>query len=101
VGCYSGKRVTVDLYRDLPTDAYGILILRVCSSATEPQKTGFAQVPVCLFTSENYVENDHAQEQLNDQLAIASYTVPQLYYFAIKPAFVKSHMDGRFRTLQS
>jgi len=98
VDYYSGEKVTVDFYRKLPTYGYQVIILRVHSSADELQGKDCTQAPVCLFTSESYSTNGHVLEQLNDQLVIALYSMPQpAYYFAIPPAYVESCMEGRFQ----
>lgn len=98
VDYYSGEKVTVDFYRKLPTYGYQVIILRVHSSAVEPQGKEYTEAPVCLFTSESYSTSSHVVEQLNDELMIASYSMsqPELC-FAITPAYVESCMEGRFQ----
>jgi hypothetical protein len=98
VDYYPSENVTVDFFRNLATHDYGIVILRVHSTATGLQGTEYNQIPVVLFTSEIYTQNSYAWEQLNDQLEKVSYHAPQPpYYFAITPAFVTSCMNGRFQ----
>lgn len=98
VDYYSGEKVTVDFYRKLPTYGYQVIILRVHSSADELQGSEHTQAPVCLFTSESYSTSSHVVEQLNDELMIASYSMPQPEIcFAITPAYVESCMEGRFQ----
>ena len=98
VDYYAGEEVTVEFYRNLPTHGYGLIILRVHSSAAELEGKEFVETPVGIFTSESYSQTKYAYEQLTDQLLMASYTMPQHpYYFAIVPKFVTSGMKGIFQ----
>jgi len=97
VDYYPGEQVTVEFYRNLPTYAYKLIILRVHSAAASYEEKEFKEAPVCLFTSEPYSKTKHVYEQLTDQLVIASYTMPEPpYYFAIMPKFVTSSVNGKF-----
>jgi hypothetical protein len=97
VDYYPSKDVTVELYRNLPTHGYKLIILRVHSalvSAKDP--------PVTLFTSEPYSQSKYIYEQLTDQLGWVTYrfengrpTEPT--YFGISPLFVKQSMLGEFQ----
>jgi len=94
---YSGERVTVEFYRNLPTHGYNIIILRVHSAAAALEGKEYVEAPVSLFTSENYSRTTYVWEQLTDQLWIASYSMPEPpYYFAITPKFVTSSIQGKF-----
>jgi hypothetical protein len=98
VDYYAGEEVTVEFYRNLPTRGYGLIILRVHSSAAELQGEEFVEIPVGIFTSESYSQTKYVYEQLTDQLLMASYTMPQPpYYFGIVPKFVTSSMKGTFQ----
>lgn len=98
VDYYSSDNVTVSFYRNMPSLNYGLIILRVHSSATNPDNT---QGPVTIFTSERYDKNKHVQEQSADRLAIVSFSQADLEkgisYFGINPSFVEKSMNGRFR----
>jgi len=96
---YSSERVVVEFYRNLPRYGYGIIVLRVHSSAsggeTQAQRV---EVPVVLFTSEPYSNTKYVSEQLAGQVFPVSYDVPNPpYYFAIGPSFVTSCMNGKFQ----
>lgn len=97
VDYYPGEVVTVDFYRNLPTHGYGLIILRVHSSATSEGES----FPVTLFTSERYDESKHVYDQLTDRLAMASYSSADrqngIFYFGIEPSFVGQSMNGRFQ----
>jgi hypothetical protein len=95
---YSGEKVTVEFYRNLPTHGYSIIILRVHSSAAALEGKEYVEFPVSLFTSEKYTSTKYVWEQSTDQLVIASFSMPQPpYYFAITPEFVTSSMNGKFQ----
>lgn len=95
VDYYEGHQVTVDLYRDLPTHGYSLVILRVHAAL------GIAeQPPVALFTAEPYSQSDYIYEQWNDHLIKVAYGIAGQeisFYFAVWPNFVKYSMDGRFQ----
>jgi hypothetical protein len=100
VDYYSSERVGVEFYINLPRYGYGIIVLRVHSSAsgeggTQAQRV---EVPVVLFTSEPYSNTKYVSEQLAGQVSPVSYDVPNPpYYFAISPSFVTSCMNGKFQ----
>jgi hypothetical protein len=97
VDYFSGEKVTVEFYRNLPSLGYRIVILRVHSTARgfsegQPEKT-----PIFFFTSEPYSTTKYVTEQLNDQILKAAYTLGSKEYFAIGPDFVASLMNGNFQ----
>jgi hypothetical protein len=98
VDYYPGEKATVEFYRNLPTHDYGLIILRVHSSATNPDRT---EAPVTLFTSERYDRSKHVYEQLTDQLALVGFSQDEtkegITYFGITPPFVTQGMNGKFQ----
>jgi hypothetical protein len=98
VDYFSGEKVTVEFWRNLPTHGYGLIILRVHSAAAALEGKEFVETPVSFFTSEDYSRTKYVQEQLTDQLVIGSYSMPQPpYYFGITPRFVTTSMKGAFQ----
>jgi len=98
VDYYPGEEVTVGFYRNLPSHGYGLIILRVHSSASGLEGKERVEGPVVLFTSEPYSRKKYVYEQLTDQIFRVSYSVPEPpYYFAITPAFVVTSMRGNFK----
>lgn len=96
VDYYPGEEVTVEFYRDLPTQRYQLVILRVHSGLTSLTRTYEEETDqVALFTSSPYSKAEYLEEPV-DSLAIASYQVDGPQYFAIMPDFIKSSMRGRF-----
>jgi hypothetical protein len=77
----SGEEVTVNFYRNLPTDGYSIIILRVHTPN--------------IFSGEQYSKTKYVYEQLTGQLVHAIYINQS--YFAITPSFVENSMRGKFR----
>jgi len=101
VDYYPGEEVNVELYRNLPTHGYGLIILRVHSTATEIEGPQLVRGPVTLFTSEPYSKTKYVPEQLTNQLQMAVYSREDLErgitYFCIRPPFITDSMKGRFR----
>jgi len=86
VDYYPGENVTVEFYRNLPTQGYGLIIFRVHTTELG-----------AFFTSELYSTSSYVWEQLNDQIWKVSYHGDPPLYFGISPSFVKSCMNGRFK----
>jgi flagellar basal body-associated protein FliL len=97
VDYYSGEEVTVDFYRNLATQSYSIVILRVHSTATGTEGTQTVEVPVLLFTSELYSSTKYVQEQLANQVREVLFTGGSQGYFAVGPGFVSSDMKGKLQ----
>lgn len=99
VDYYSGEKVTVDFFRNLPTHGYGIVILRVHSTATNRDMT---KGPVTFFTSERYDETIYVREQLADQLTRVAFSEAEMrngtIYFGINPQFITGCTNGRLNT---
>lgn len=98
VDYYPGEKVTVELYRELPTYGHKLIILRVHSTATGPQGQ---ESSVKLFTSERYSKTKHLYEQLTDQLGWLAFSGEEWekgnLYFGISPLFVSQSMKDSFQ----
>ncbi|MDP2950392.1 MAG: hypothetical protein Q8P22_12755 [Chloroflexota bacterium] len=103
VDYFAGEQVTVDLYRNLPTHDYDLIILRVHSGivvqrdAATGQKTKTEYVG--LFTGEPYSETKYLQEQVGrlvGRLGAGSYYEGGPRVFSIGPQYVQDSMRGRF-----
>jgi len=97
VDYHPGEEVTVDFYRNLPTQGHNIVILRVHSALVSAQDP-----PITLFTSEPYSRTKYVYEQMKDQIGWVTYrfengTPKEPTYFGISPLFVKQSMNGRFQ----
>jgi len=95
VDYFSGEKVTVDFYRNLPTGGYQVIILRVHSALNVNNKP-----PVALFTSELLNSRKHVNEQLTEQIqgvTFIPYNPGDKAYFGILPKFVKAGMNGDFQ----
>ena len=94
-----GEKVTVDLYRRLPSLGYRIIILRVhCGPLVEtlPNGTIVPGEDAILFTAEAYSPNKYRIYQ-RGQLARAVITGrPNELYFAVPPWFFDECAEGRF-----
>jgi hypothetical protein len=112
VDYYPGEQVTVDLYRDLPSHGYKLVILRAHSAVPRKDLALPADVPqdilqrimnavgddALLFTSEPYSETAHLDEQKALRLFPVVYAGEQAgdSFFAITAGFVTSSMRGKF-----
>jgi hypothetical protein len=98
VDYYPGENITVQFYRNLPTHEYRLIILRVHSTATNPDAT---EGPVTLFTSERYDRTKYVYEQLTDQLVMVAFSQDEMNkgitYFGINPPFLTGSMNSRFQ----
>ena len=94
VDLYQGKQVTVDLYRQLPSYGYGLIIFRAHSGLIGSE--GEMIKRTCLFTNEPYSETKHVTEQLTDQLAMARIDEHHPWVFGIGEEFVTKSMEGQF-----
>jgi hypothetical protein len=100
VDYFPGEQVTVELFRNLATYGYDLIILRVHSGLVEERDIATGNVTeteyVSLFTGEPYDETKHAEEVRGGPLGIATYYDGGPQYFGIGPTFIKSSMKGKF-----
>jgi hypothetical protein len=94
VDLYQGRNVTVDLYRQLATHGYKLIIFRAHSGLlAENEETKDRTV---LFTNEEYSQLKHYAEQLDDRLVMARVGEGYPMVFGIPPKFISESMKGRF-----
>ncbi len=88
-----GANVTVDFYRNLSSQNYGLIILRA-HSATSRNETNL----IALFSSELF--NESRYQKLKDDgvvpVAFAPYEEGDPIYFGVSPTFVRDNMNGSF-----
>lgn len=94
VDLYQGDEITVDLYRNLPSLDYKLIIFRAHSGLLSGQ--GEVVNKTSLFTNEPYSETKHIKEQLSDQLARARIDKNHPYVFSIRDKFITQSMKGEF-----
>jgi len=94
VELYQGDEVTVDLYRELPSYGYKLIIFRAHSGLLGSK--GETIKRTCLFTNEPYSKTKHVAEQLTDQLAMARIDENHPWVFGIGDEFVTKNMEGKF-----
>lgn len=93
VDYYPGEQATVELYRNLPTHGYKVILLRVHSAGT----SAWGEAELQLFTSETY-SSRYPNEQLAGQVGKVKYSATaEEEYFGICPNFVKQCMEGKFQ----
>jgi hypothetical protein len=94
VDIYQGDDVTVDLYGQLPSCGYKLIIFRAHSGLLGSK--GQTIKRTCLFTNEPYSERKHVPEQLSDQLAMARIDENHPWVFGIGDKFITQSMEGEF-----
>jgi hypothetical protein len=82
VDYYGPDKVTVGLFRDLPTKGYGIIVVRAHTAGQS------------IVTAEPYSQSAYVYEQLTDRLA-ETYVQNGPPYFAITAQFVLHEMKGQ------
>lgn len=96
VDTYHGDAVTVDLYKNLPSQGYKLIVFRAHSGLM--RKHGSSTYPeiTFLFTGEKYGQYKYSKEQLTDQIVPA--TMPGDYpaVFAVNSEFINHTMKGKF-----
>jgi hypothetical protein len=93
VDLYQGDEVDVDLYRQLATRGYRLIVFRAHSGLLA--ENGVTQDRTVLFTNEEYSQLKHYAEQLNDQLVMARVGEGYPMVFGIPPKFIAESMEGR------
>ena len=94
VDLYQGDEITVDLYRQLPTHGYKLVIFRAHSGLLAENEQ--IVVRTTLFTNEEYSQLEHYAEQLDDRLVMARVGEAHPMVFGIPPKFIEESMKGRF-----
>jgi hypothetical protein len=94
VDYFSGKKVTVDFYRTLPTRGYRVAMLRVHSAGYVLSGAGSSELQ--LFTSEPYSDTRYVTEQLQDEVGGVMYPSTSDVYLGITPKFVQHCMKDKF-----
>jgi len=86
---YFSDNATVDLYKDLASKNYKMIIWRAHSALNLEQRY------VAICSSERYSPNKYTQYS-NEQLTLCKITGDENSYFAITPKFIEECMNGRF-----
>jgi hypothetical protein len=89
-----GEQVTLNLYGNLPTQGYKVIIFRAHSGLLQltEDETG----PTYLFTGEPYTITKNVWEQLEDSISPGRVTSESSPVFAISPEFVERDMKSDF-----
>ncbi|MCJ7511220.1 MAG: hypothetical protein MUP14_10115 [Dehalococcoidia bacterium] len=99
VDYFPGEQVTVDLYRNLPTHDYDLIILRVHSGISEETDVTTGEKTkreyVALFSGEPYRQDKYPQEPIG-RLGKAEYYEGAPPLFGVGPDFITYSMRGSF-----
>ncbi|MCJ7423373.1 hypothetical protein MUP01_03785, partial [Candidatus Bathyarchaeota archaeon] len=74
VDYYAGEKVTVDFFGSLPEHGYGLVVLRVHSTATQ---VGAVEGPITFFTSERASQGKYVYEELAGRIRGVAYSGEQ------------------------
>ena len=98
VHLYQGDEVTVDLYRNLPSSGYEVIIFRAHAGLLSHEEDSEVVVreATCIFTNEPYSKTKHVSEQLNGELARARVAEGYPTVFALGARFTTYSMEGEF-----
>ena len=92
-----GEDVTVDFYRDLPTQDYDMVVLRIHAARNQNNQSGSEILLPELFTAEPYSRTEHTWEREQGYLGPVVYNEgDEEQFFGIGPAFVAARMRGDF-----
>jgi hypothetical protein len=97
VDVYSGDAVTVDLYRNLPSYGYEVIIFRAHAGFLGESAGSEEYGPTYIFTGEEYTIPKNSFGQLFDQVSPAQAFDGYPKVFAVNPKFVSESMKGNFR----
>ncbi|MCJ7424581.1 hypothetical protein MUP01_09995, partial [Candidatus Bathyarchaeota archaeon] len=74
VDYYAGEQATVDFFGSLPEHGYGLIVLRVHSTATQ---VGAVEGPITFFTSERASQGKYVYEELAGRIRGVAYSGEQ------------------------
>jgi len=93
---FKGEDVTVDFYRNLPSQGFTFIVFRVHSTG-ECAAENVSLNWVVFFTSESYSQMTYVTEQIAGELVYVRFAREDSpMYFGITPLFVKQRMNGNF-----
>ena len=93
VDYYKGEQVTVELYRNLPTHGYKLIVLRAHSAYIDKY------LSLAIFTSEPYSKQRYVYEQLRNRVAsgyIQPYREGDPRFLVVTDKFVRYSMKESF-----
>ncbi len=95
VDVYQGDEVTVELYQNLPSYDYKLIILRSHSGTMQISQE---DIPgAYLFTNEPYTPEKYLFDQFGDKLMLVQAAEDSPRFFGISPNFIIKSMKGDFR----
>lgn len=96
VDYYHGEEVSVDLYRNLQTKGYEVIVFRTHSSRMVGEWRGEYYNHAVLWTAEPYDPTRYVEEQWELRLGPVSTYEGGQRWFGIDPGFIASSMRGNF-----
>jgi hypothetical protein len=96
VDYFAGEQVNVELFRQLATHGYDVLVLRAHSARIQGVFQGRELDEAVIFTNEPYSDREYLPEQRAARLDIAYTHEGAPEYFGITADFVELSMGGNF-----
>ena len=97
VDLYAGKEVTVQLYQELPTYGYELLIFRAHAGFLDGGSGSEQAGATYIFTGEEYTVTENTFDQLFDEISPAEAFNGYPKVFAVNSKFVSNSMKGNFK----
>lgn len=96
VDVYQGDEVTVELYRNLPSYGYKLIIFRAHAGLMRKEGSSITPSITFLFTGEKSSKLKYPVEQLIERIVPAEMPGDYPLVFAVNSEFVKRSMKGEF-----
>jgi hypothetical protein len=96
VDVYQGDEVTVELYRNLPSYGYKLIVFRAHAGLMRKEGSSVTPEMTFLFTGEKSSKLKYPVEQLIERIVPANMTADYPPVFAVNSEFVTKSMNGEF-----
>ena len=96
VDVHQGDEVTVELYRNLPSYGYKLIVFRAHAGLMRKEGSSITPEITFLFTGEKSSKLKYPVEQLIERIVPANMTADYPPVFAVNSEFVTKSMNGEF-----
>lgn len=96
VDVHQGDKVTVELYRNLPSYGYKLIIFRAHAGLMQKEGSSITPAITFVFTGQKHEQHKYSVEQLLERIVPAEMTPEYPLVFAVNSEFVKRSVEGEF-----
>jgi len=96
VDVYQGDKVTVELYKSLPSYGYKLIIFRAHAGLMRKEGSSITPPITFLFTGEKYSQHRYSIEQLTEEIVPAEMPGDYPLVFAVNSRFITRRVEGEF-----